>query len=62
MPYCSLIKTRLKQLGQLSGPNELQNPDPNHVQDQNPNQLGELGWRVEVNDELRDHLGRFLCA
>ena len=40
----------MKQLGQ-----------PNHVQDQNPNQLGEPGWRVEVNDELRDHLGRFLC-
>ena len=53
---------RLKQQRESppSGPNEQQNPDPGHVQDQNPNQLGGSGWRVEVNNELREHLGRFL--
>ena len=45
-----------------SGPNDPQNPDPSRVQDQNPNQLGGPGWRVEVNDELREHIGRFLCV
>ena len=46
----------------LSGPNDSHNPDPSRVQDQNPNQLGGPGWRVEVNDELRERLGRFLCV
>ena len=55
------------------GPNQPHNPGPNGVPDQNQqqnqqnlnqpggpsNQLGGPGWRAEVNNELREHLGRF---
>ena len=56
------------------GPNQPHNPNgPNGVQDQNQpqnqqnpnqpggqnNQPGGPGWRAEVNNELREHLGRF---
>ena len=55
------------------GPNQPHNPGPNGVPDQtqpqnqqNPNQPGGPsnqpggpGWRAEVNNELREHLGRF---
>ena len=39
-----------------SVPNEQQNLDHSRDQDQNPGP----GWRVEVNDELREGLGRFM--
>ena len=55
------------------GPNQPHNPGPNGVPDQNQqqnqqnpnqpggpsNQPGGPGWRAEVNNELREHLGRF---
>ena len=58
---------------QPGGPNQPHNPGPNGVPDQNQqqnqqnpnqpggpsNQPGGPGWRAEVNNELREHLGRF---
>ena len=70
-PDCAVCQPLKPQPNQPSGPNQPNPNQPGPNQPHNPgpnnpnqpggpsNQLGGPGWRAEVNNELREHLGRF---
>ena len=61
-PDCAVCQPLKPKPNQSSGPNQPNpnQPGPNQLHNPGPsNQLGGPGWRAEVNNELREHLGRF---